>query len=293
MLRRRIMLISCAALLVSLAVSAFVMYRVCFDTLHREALNTAYAEAHEKTVAFDAFASSVKGELGKAEAKYYFESLGDSYTVCLREGAELYNRTVISSDELMAGEYQRYNDMEYRECRAAGRHVLVFHCDGMQSTELYRIADITYIYEKGERLGLFMLFVPAAVAAVCLVVLFILLRRMLSPLRELSASACAVAAGDYGKRVRAVSHDELGQLARDFNTMAQAVEEHTSELVDSQQKKTMFIGALTHELKTPLTAISGYAHRYFATRVCPRTSARRRQSIFMSRHADLTGCQRS
>lgn len=41
--------------------------------------------------------------------------------------------------------------------------------------------------------------------------------------------------------------------------MAEAVERHVREVEDSEEKKTLFMGALTHELKTPLTAISGYA----------------------------------
>ena len=49
------------------------------------------------------------------------------------------------------------------------------------------------------------------------------------------------------------------RLGRDFNRMARAVEEHIRRVEDSEEKKTLFMGSLTHELKTPLTAISGYA----------------------------------
>ena len=41
--------------------------------------------------------------------------------------------------------------------------------------------------------------------------------------------------------------------------MAEAVEQRTRSLEESEQKKTIFMGNLTHELKTPMTAISGYA----------------------------------
>ena len=41
--------------------------------------------------------------------------------------------------------------------------------------------------------------------------------------------------------------------------MAEAVENSTQELAESERRKTLFMGNLTHELKTPMTAISGYA----------------------------------
>lgn len=258
-LRRKIIIIVCAAILAALSVSDAVICKVCFDTLHKEALNAAYADSHEKAVGFDGFVDSVKGTFGAVEAKYYFESLHDSYTVCIRDNELLYNRTVISPEELKDGEFRAYNDMSYKEYRAAGRKLIIFRHTGKQSTELYRIVDITYIYEKIEKLCLFMLVVLFTVSVLCGGTLFVFLRRVLSPLYALSKSARAVTEGNYKIRITASTDDEIGYLAHDFNKMAQAVEERTDELVDSQRRKTMFIGALTHELKTPLAAISGYA----------------------------------
>ena len=48
-------------------------------------------------------------------------------------------------------------------------------------------------------------------------------------------------------------------LAEDFNKMADAVQEKIAALTDSEARKTMFMADFSHELKTPLTAISGYA----------------------------------
>ena len=67
------------------------------------------------------------------------------------------------------------------------------------------------------------------------------------------------AAGDYDYRARTVSSDELGQLTLDFNHMAEALEENINKLEDEIQAREDFVGAFAHELKTPLTAIIGYA----------------------------------
>ncbi|QSX33893.1 HAMP domain-containing protein [Shewanella avicenniae] len=71
------------------------------------------------------------------------------------------------------------------------------------------------------------------------------------PLQSLQFSANALAKGDLSSRVptsTANRHDELGQLANAFNSMAEAVE----QMVKSQQR---LIGDISHELRTPLTRL--------------------------------------
>lgn len=79
------------------------------------------------------------------------------------------------------------------------------------------------------------------------------------PLRKLEAASRQIAAGDYGSRVSIRSHDEIGQLGQSFNAMAQAVEQHTHALKEESQRQKRFVAAFTHELKTPMTSILGYA----------------------------------
>ena len=79
------------------------------------------------------------------------------------------------------------------------------------------------------------------------------------PIRLLTRATKKMAAGDYAYRARKVSNDELGQLTLDFNHMAEALEENINKLEDEIQAKEDFVGAFAHELKTPLTAIIGYA----------------------------------
>ncbi len=79
------------------------------------------------------------------------------------------------------------------------------------------------------------------------------------PIRLLTRATRQMAAGDYSSRARKVSNDELGQLTLDFNHMAGALEENINKLEDEIQAKEDFVGAFAHELKTPLTAIIGYA----------------------------------
>ena len=71
---------------------------------------------------------------------------------------------------------------------------------------------------------------------------------MTSPLREMTAAARAMARGDYSRRVRATSRDEVGELARAFNQMA-------ADLAAADQQRRELIANVSHELRTPITAL--------------------------------------
>lgn len=79
------------------------------------------------------------------------------------------------------------------------------------------------------------------------------------PIRLLTRATKRMAAGDYSYRARQISRDELGQLTRDFNRMAKALKKNIEKLEEEIEAREEFMGAFAHELKTPLTAIIGYA----------------------------------
>jgi signal transduction histidine kinase len=89
--------------------------------------------------------------------------------------------------------------------------------------------------------------VPVTVA-VALVVTQLLARGMTSPLREMTAAARLMARGDYSRTVTASSRDEVGELARAFNTMAAEL-----ALVDRQRRE--LVANVSHELRTPVSAL--------------------------------------
>jgi signal transduction histidine kinase len=78
----------------------------------------------------------------------------------------------------------------------------------------------------------------------------VLAHGMTSPLREMTAAARAMARGDYSRRVRASSRDEVGQLAGAFNQMA-------ADLAAADRQRRELIANVSHELRTPITALQG------------------------------------
>lgn len=127
--------------------------------------------------------------------------------------------------------------------------------------ELYleTMKDITGVYE--ERAEGFDVYrqVVFVVLAVATVVLFIITSWLTKPIRLLTKATRKMTAGDYSYRAKVISDDEMGQLTNDFNRMANSLEENISKLEDGVKAREEFIAAFSHELKTPLTAIIGYA----------------------------------
>ncbi|KUL34636.1 MULTISPECIES: HAMP domain-containing sensor histidine kinase [Actinoplanes] len=70
------------------------------------------------------------------------------------------------------------------------------------------------------------------------------------PLREMTVAAGAMARGDYTRRIRTRSQDEVGELAQAFNQMA-------ADLEAADRQRRELIANVSHELRTPITALRG------------------------------------
>ena len=87
----------------------------------------------------------------------------------------------------------------------------------------------------------------------------LLCRRMTRPLEQLEQASRQIAAGAYSQRTAIHGSDEIASLSRSFDEMAQAVEGTVQTLQQNARQKDDFVAAFTHELKTPIALIQGYA----------------------------------
>jgi len=95
--------------------------------------------------------------------------------------------------------------------------------------------------------------VPPVAAVALLVILgtVLLSRHVLRPIERLTAASQRLGEGDLSERVPAVGRDELADLARSFNRMADSIQR-------AEERQRRMITDVAHELRTPLANLRGY-----------------------------------
>ena len=84
------------------------------------------------------------------------------------------------------------------------------------------------------------------------ILLYTAMRKITEPIIRISDAATAVSKGDFSIKVIQQSDDEIGTLAKNFNLM-------TEELNNMEYLRKDFISSVSHEFKTPIASIKGFA----------------------------------
>ncbi|MGN0536535.1 MAG: sensor histidine kinase [Acutalibacteraceae bacterium] len=141
---------------------------------------------------------------------------------------------------------------------------VVSHLDFNQyDTYIETLSDITDVYQMREGNIILYRFLLLGVALFSSVLLFLFSLYLTRPLKTLSAMARKISYGDFEKRIdissKSMQTKEIQNLSKDFNRMAEHIENYVKELKEETMRRDDFVSCFTHELKTPLTSIIGYA----------------------------------
>ena len=120
-----------------------------------------------------------------------------------------------------------------------------FYPQGARQEELARLRTILII-------GGIVLAVLGAIAG------YLLARRLLKPVQDASTAAVRMSKGDLDIRLP-VGNDEFGTLADSFNRMAENLRAKMLDLEAGQARERRFVADVTHELRTPVSALVGEA----------------------------------
>lgn len=190
---------------------------------------------------------------------YCFSRAGESGAVLVVDGVTVCSQLTFSpvdylmpTDNGTRAEYKgTVNGKEYYIVGSRTRITALPDSDCI----IYLAEDISPIYDSIHSMLLVFVLVGLICTAVGLGLIIFLVRRAMTPLYKLQNATTAIAAGEYTQRAEVETADEIGVLARNFNHMAESVQHHVEELTATAKRQQLFIGAVTHEFKTPLTGI--------------------------------------
>jgi two-component system sensor histidine kinase MtrB len=84
---------------------------------------------------------------------------------------------------------------------------------------------------------------------------WLVVRQVVQPVREAAVIATEFTAGDFRKRLKVVSQDEISTLGLAFNEMAESIEKQIARLENLSRVQQRFVSDVSHELRTPLTTL--------------------------------------
>lgn len=269
-LKTKIILICCISTLFSSIVCSAAVYLL----VKSNSINAAQAQSVQNALAgfteLEKKITALEDRTGREPdwevLQYFMKQQKDDMLLCFVQTAggediEVYNETVFAQADLESLPYRPLSDLaaEEAELTWGGRHFFIYRQEQGVSYTIYKLEDITYVWERMRMLGIGLVILTCVVTMLVCALLFFILSRVLQPLKELNAGAKLIARGHYDERIPVWRKDEIGTLSDNFNRMAEAVQCRIRQLEEAEWKRTLFMGNLTHELKTPMTAISGYA----------------------------------
>ncbi|NEP01599.1 MAG: response regulator [Symploca sp. SIO2E9] len=213
--------------------------------------------------------------VGRLERKNSFISSQRPESQKYPEGISSLGIDAATQGQNDAGLYQNYNQVPV---------IGVYRWLDKQNLALLAEISQKEAFTPAQRLARGILLIGLSSVALLLIGVYVLSQRITRPILLITNAASQIAIGDFKHRTQFTSNDEIGILAKAFNRMAQQlddsfkalenanqdleirVQERTVELATAKEvaevanrAKSQFIAQMSHDLRTPLNSILGYA----------------------------------
>jgi signal transduction histidine kinase len=207
---------------------------------------------------FEARAMQVRAERMQREisAYYFLRGSWDGIQPFVQQWGNIYGQRLILTDangmtvadsesSLLGKQYNSGSDGRLLMPPFPGPPIGTLHVSSQSASSL---ASSKLLYVA---VGRFFLWGGMIAIAIAFLLTFLLSRRILSPVKALTAAAGRVGRGDFSERLQVKDKSEVGELANAFNTMA-------ADLERAEKLRRDLVADTAHELRTPLSNIRGY-----------------------------------
>ena len=235
-------------------------YRSDMDNSAEEVARAASAISRSDTLTSWVLGMSISS-IAKSTGNQVFITDADGVVVTCSDRAPLCEHLgVVIPQEIIAqiGEdgYDELSDLG--GMYSSSRYVAAYPILSVEDGSLLGFAFVTNMIEN--MLGSWTAFLSVAliiavgVFGAALLASLVFTRHMARPLDEMAAASRKFARGDFSVRVKQTEdpEDEMGALIDSFNKMADSLEQ-------AEQRRSEFIANISHELRTPMTTIAGFA----------------------------------
>ena len=235
-------------------------YRKNMENCAQEVARTASAIARndglsswELSMSISAISNSTGDHVFIADAEGVVVSCSDRSPICEHMGVRLPEEII---SEIGESGFDRLTDLGglYK----SRRYVAAVPIISKETQTLLGYAFVSNIVDNMLDAWSTFLIIAAIVGmgvfCAALLVTLVYSRRMSRPLDEMAAASRKFARGDFSVRVKQTEDptDEMGALIDSFNKMADSLEQ-------SEKRRSEFIANISHELRTPMTTIAGFA----------------------------------
>ncbi|MGL4572419.1 MAG: sensor histidine kinase [Clostridium sp.] len=271
-LKRKIILTNIAILV---PIIAFI-YIITFNTLSRNLLDNSLEYLLKETTTMRIYTENLIEGNGNKNKEEVFKSISPFIATNLSNRFNIRVQTISTSGQI-------YYDSDKNKTSLYNGDI----DKALEGTESYIIKKVdgipciflsTPIFYKNTQCGvlrlvlknsssvtilnntlMIMIIVSIVAIGIGIILIHIFSKELVHPLLTLKEQSKRISNGDFGEKVLINSGDEIEDLASTFNIMSENIEIYINELQEAKARQKKFFDNISHEFKTPLTAIIGFS----------------------------------